>query len=217
MLCRVHRPLLVTLASAVLASGCAIAPNPLTEAEIELKAQDSLDRVAAEQEPVRGPIDLYEAMARALKYNLDHRVEAMEAALRIKELDLSQFNMLPNVVASSGYAARDNYNAATSINVLTGAESLAMSTSQEKQIVTADVTFSWNVLDFGLSYVRARQAADKYLIRSRSRPTSPACRPGSATIRSRTSSQAPRPSTTPDRWPFRFPSTTATAARSLPP
>ena len=48
--------------------------------------------------------------------------------------------------------------------MITGQQSLAQSTSQEKQIVTADVTFSWNVLDFGLSYIRARQAADKYLI-----------------------------------------------------
>jgi len=160
----VRRPLLVPCAAALLAGGCAISPDPLKELEIEAKAQDSLERVAARQEPVRGPIDLYEAMARALKYNLDHRVEALQAALRIKELDLAHFGLLPNVVASSGYAARNNYNAASSMNVLTGAESLATSTSQEKKILTADVTFSWNVLDFGLSYVRAQQAADKFLI-----------------------------------------------------
>ncbi|CAN0438464.1 unnamed protein product, partial [Phaeothamnion confervicola] len=103
-------------------------------------------------------------MARALKYNLDHRVEAMEASVRMKELDLAHFAMLPNAVAGSGYAARNNYNAASSQNVITGQQSLASSTSQEKQILTADVTFSWNVLDFGLSYIRARQAGDKYLI-----------------------------------------------------
>ncbi|MBS0242247.1 MAG: TolC family protein [Proteobacteria bacterium] len=103
-------------------------------------------------------------MARALKYNLDQRVEEMTAALRIKELDLSHYSLLPNVVASSGYAARDNWNASNSQNILTGAQSLPFSTSQEKQNDTADVAFSWNILDFGLSYVRARQAADKYLI-----------------------------------------------------
>lgn len=72
--------------------------------------------------------------------------------------------MLPNVVASSGYAARDNVNASSSTNVLTGTQSLAPSTSQERQMLTADVTFSWNILDFGLSYVRAQQAGDKFLI-----------------------------------------------------
>jgi outer membrane protein TolC len=36
--------------------------------------------------------------------------------------------------------------------------------SQEKAYNDGDITFSWNILDFALSYVRARQAADTYLI-----------------------------------------------------
>ena len=43
-------------------------------------------------------------------------------------------------------------------------ESLATSTSQDKRLRTSEIAFSWNVLDFGLSYVRARQTADKALI-----------------------------------------------------
>lgn len=145
-------------------SACAVLPSPLTQVELSVRAGDALRRVAVDQEPLLGPVDLYEAIARALKYNLDHRVEMMDAALRASELHLAHYNLLPNVVAGSGYTARDSFNASNSVNVLTGAESLATSTSQEKRIGTADVTFSWNVLDFGLSYVRARQAADKYLI-----------------------------------------------------
>ncbi|MEQ1713144.1 MAG: TolC family protein, partial [Hyphomicrobium sp.] len=45
-------------------------------------------------------------------------------------------------------------------------QSLATSTSQDRRIRTADIAFGWNVLDFGLSYVRARQAADKALIQN---------------------------------------------------
>ncbi len=152
------------LALALALGGCVVAPSSLSDEEISHRAQDNLARITANQEPVERAIDLYEAMARALKYNLDHRVEAMEAALRSRELDLAHFSLLPNVVANSGYAARNNFQASNSVNILTGAQSLATSTSQEKQISTADIAFSWNVLDFGLSYVRARQAADKYLI-----------------------------------------------------
>lgn len=155
--------LAATLA-AVLVSGCAVIPEPFLEAEIGDRVRDTYDRVDADQEPVSGPIDLYEAMARALKYNLDHRVEIMEAALRVKELDLSHYSLLPNAVVNSGFAERNNDNASNSVNVVTGAESLATSTSEERRFWTDDVTFSWNVLDFGLSYVRARQAADKFLI-----------------------------------------------------
>ncbi len=152
-----------TVAGLVL-PGCAVSPAPLTETELSARAADHLGRVTAVQEPVVGAIDLYEAMARALKYNLDHRVEVMDAALRSHELNLAHYGLLPNVVVNSGYAARDNFAASSSYNVLTNTQNFGASTSQEKNISTADVAFSWNILDFGLSYVRARQSADKYLI-----------------------------------------------------
>jgi outer membrane protein TolC len=167
-----RRSLLVFLASsAALAplAGCAVTPLVLGEGEISAKATDQLARVTADQEPVTGAIDLYEAMARALKYNLDHRVEAMDAALRARELDFAHYSLLPNLVASSGYAARDSFAASSSFNVITNNQNFGASTSQEKQISTSDVAFSWNVLDFGLSYVRARQSADKYLISQETR------------------------------------------------
>lgn len=155
---------IIAAAVATATSACMVTPSPLMESEVSQLAQDGYSRLADEQEPFSGAIDVYEAMARALKYNLDHRVEEMGVALRVAELDLAHFNLLPGVVATSGYAGRNNDNASNSVNVLTGVESLATSTSQERRIKTADIAFSWNILDFGLSYVRARQAADKYLI-----------------------------------------------------
>lgn len=145
-------------------TGCAVSPIPLSDGEVSSLAETSLTRVTADQEPVSGTIDFYEAVARALKYNLDQRVEEMTAAVRLKELDLAHFSLLPAATVNSGHAARDNWNASNSINILTGVESLATSTSQEKRLSTSDVIFSWNILDFGLSYIRARQAADKVLV-----------------------------------------------------
>lgn len=144
--------------------GCALSPEPLNDADISWRAEAVAEQMTADQEPVRGTVDLYEAMARALKYNLDHRVEVMQTALRIRELDVAHFALLPNAVVNTGYAERNNYNAANSVNVLTGVQNFATSTSQEKANLNNDAAFSWNVLDFGLSYVKARQAADQYLI-----------------------------------------------------
>lgn len=150
--------------AAALCGGCAVVPNPMSDSEASFLADASLVRVTADQEPITGPIDLHEAMARALKYNLDHRVEQMNAALRVKELDLADYSMLPSVVAGSGYSGRNNDSASNSRNIQTGGQSLPFSTSQERQLTTSDVSFSWNILDFGLSYVRAQQAADRFLI-----------------------------------------------------
>lgn len=163
------RALVVAALAAPLIAGCAIAPNPLTSTELSENAQTVAAQVTADQEPVHGAIDLYEAMARALKYNLDHRVELMQAAVRVRELDVAHFALLPNAVAGSGWASRDNYLASSSTNIFTGQQSLVTSTSSDRSIGTADVTFSWNVLDFGLSYIKARQAADQFLVAEEAR------------------------------------------------
>lgn len=118
------------------------------------------------QPAVTGPIGVNAAIARALRFNLDHQVELAEHAVRERELDLAHYSLLPNLTANAGHAARNRFNASSSRNVLTGVESLATSTSQDKELDTRDVSFGWNILDFGLSYVRARQAADKALIQN---------------------------------------------------
>lgn len=157
---------LTTSITAALLGGCAVSPSELTQGELQVIADEKLASVTAGQEPVSGAIDLYEAIARALKYNLDHQVELAEQAVRERELELSHYSLLPTLVAGSGYAGRDRFSASNSVNVLTGVESLATSTSQDKRMRTADMEFGWNVLDFGLSYIKARQAADKVLIQN---------------------------------------------------
>jgi outer membrane protein TolC len=156
--------IIIGCSALALLGGCAVTPKPLTPSEIDTTAQKNWDIVDAEQEPVGAPIDLYEAMARGLKYNLDYKVEMMEEALKTRELNLSRYDMLPQLVASGGYAGRNNFSGASSLSLITRRQSLEPSTSAEKNLFTADLTLSWDVLDFGLSYVRAQQRADEVLI-----------------------------------------------------
>lgn len=90
------------LAGTVLA-GCAVQTEPLTVQELNAVAEDRAARVIQkDQEPVTQSIDLYEAMARAIKYNLDHQVEIKQKALRFNEMQLSRRDM----VARSGGLGR---------------------------------------------------------------------------------------------------------------
>ncbi len=149
---------------ALLLAGCSVQPKAFDANENQARSADLVVRANADQEPVTGPIDLYEAMARAIKYNLDGRVELMNLALAQRELDLSRYDMLPKLVATVDYGGRDNYSGGISKSLLTGQTSLEPSTSSEKNVVQSDLTLSWDVLDFGLSYVRAKQAADRVSI-----------------------------------------------------
>jgi len=151
-------------ASIAVLAGCSVTPAPLTKTELTLRVDRNLKSLTADQEPVGGAIGLYEAMARALKYNLDYKVAMMEEAVRGRELDRARFDMLPQLVANAGYNGRSNDSGASSRSLLTGRQSLEPSTSSERQTTAADLSLSWDVLDFGVSYARAKQTADQRLI-----------------------------------------------------
>ena len=132
-------------------SGCAIKPIPLTTDEVRTRAQEDRNVLTKDQEPVAGPIDLYEAMARALKYNLDARVELMHKMLAQTQLDLSHYAMLPRLAANAGFDGRNNFTGGVGRSLISEAQNLTPFTSAEKNIFSADLSLSWNVLDFGLS------------------------------------------------------------------
>ncbi|MBD9680864.1 TolC family protein, partial [Pseudomonas sp. PDM18] len=107
---------------------------------------------------------LNDALARAIKYNLEGRLKVMEQALASRQVDLATFDMLPRMALEAGYAGRNNVSASSSKSVLTNQQSLEPSTSQDRDRDVADLTMVWNVLDFGVSYVSAKQQADQRLI-----------------------------------------------------
>lgn len=148
----------------IVVHGCALKPIPLTTDEIQARVSADRAVLTKEQEPLNGPVDLYEAIARALKYNLDARVELMHKMLAQTQLDLSHYAMLPRLAANAGFDGRNNFPGGVAQSLLTGRQVLEPFTSAEKNIFSADLSLSWNVLDFGLSYIRAKQAADDVLI-----------------------------------------------------
>ncbi len=145
-------------------AGCTVSPTPFTDEEIDVFAADKRRRaVSANQEPVSQSIDLYEAMARALKYNLDHQLEMSEVALRYAELSDGEFDMLPDLVARVDWSDRSNTPFQSSITN-DGEESDVLTSSQDPGSYYAGLELSWDVLDYGLSYYRSKQNADRVLI-----------------------------------------------------
>ena len=145
-------------------SGCAVTSQPIERSASEARAQSDLQSMFADQEPLSAPLTLHEAMARAVKYNLEARLKVMEEALAQRQVDLASFDMLPRMAMSAGYAGRNNISASSSQSIETGTQSLEPSTSQDRDRGVADLTMVWNVLDFGVSYVSAKQQGDQRLI-----------------------------------------------------
>ncbi|SMQ27778.1 Outer membrane protein TolC [Pseudomonas helmanticensis] len=149
---------------ALAVSGCAVTSEPIERSVSEQRAKSDLQNMYKDQEPLRGPLTLHQAMARAVKYNLEGRLKIMEEALAKRQLDLASFDMLPRMALDAGYVGRNNVNASSSQSVRTGTQSLEPSTSQDRDRDVADLTMVWNVLDFGVSYISAKQQGDQRLI-----------------------------------------------------
>lgn len=162
------KKLIYVVFAGVVASGCSVNPKPLSMEELADKSTTLLEDYTADQEEITQAISLHEAMARAIKYNLDYKVEVFEEALRGSESKLASLDMLPDLVFRAGLSDRNNYSGSRSSALLgsnsVGNQSLVSSTSSEKDVITSDLELSWDVLDFGLSYVRAKQQADGVLI-----------------------------------------------------
>lgn len=144
--------------------GCSMGLDPLTPVEHQQRVSSDLQAMFDAQEPVTRPISLYEAMARAVKYNLDHRLKLVETAHGMGQFSLAQSLLLPTMSASGGYNGRNNFSGSSSRSLTTGAQSLETSTSQDRDRITGDLGITWNILDFGVSYFRAKQQADRALI-----------------------------------------------------
>ncbi|WGL18448.1 TolC family protein [Microbulbifer bruguierae] len=144
-------------------AACSVTPEAIDEASVDQRASTDWMTVFGNQQPVTGPIDLNEAIARAIAYNMDNRLKLMEAVVANRNLRLSRWDMLPEIAASAGYHHRNKQHFASSEDV-NGNQSLAQSTSLDKTYSTAGLELSWNVLDFGINYLSAKQAADGVMI-----------------------------------------------------
>ncbi|MYN44209.1 TolC family protein [Pseudoduganella sp. FT93W] len=151
-----------------LLTGCStlkVEQSQLTLPEVRSTLERDKAHLARDVEPLTGVLTLDGAIARAIKYNADRRLRAMEEAVAQGTLDLGQFDLLPKVIASAGYRDRNNDLITRSTDSVTGTPSLAHPyISSSRQSVTSEVGISWSLLDFGQSYYAARQNADRVLI-----------------------------------------------------
>ncbi len=148
---------------AALFAGCTVLPIPLDRAERDKLGSDARESLFVGQEPIAGPLTLSEAIARAIKYQAEYRVRLMEEAASLGQLDVAQFDLLPKLAVNAGYSTRSNDSFGFGFSQ-SGTIAANPSASSERSHTTGSIGFTWSVLDFGLSYFRAKQLADQKLI-----------------------------------------------------
>lgn len=156
--------LLVSGSMLVLLTACAMAPESFTAAELAQAGKDDRAEMFNANEPLAGRMTISEAIARALKYNLDRRAKSMEEALAANQTKVDRWDLLPKLVADAGATTRSVPHATVSEDLNTHVRGTNPTFSTDPDNATADLGLSWNVLDFGLSYFSAKQNADRVLI-----------------------------------------------------
>jgi outer membrane protein TolC len=144
--------------------GCASPNKPIDTNAIAVELNQRLRDQIESEDKIDGQVSLYDAMARALKYNLDQKIELAEIVMRERQLEARSADMLPTLVAGMNGAARNNDAGSRSKSLLTGRESLEPSTSSERTSISGDLALSWDMLDYGLARVRQRQQVDERMI-----------------------------------------------------
>ncbi|MCQ2965185.1 MAG: TolC family protein [Alphaproteobacteria bacterium] len=147
-----------------MASACSVETEPSSDWERAVRVDRDIQEMFGDQRVniISRPFTIYEAMARALKYNLNARLKTMETVLAAKNIDISTTNQLPGLLAKAGYDSKQEYEAIVS-------NSLKNSYKKQNDIDESSVHVSWNALDFGVSYYQAKQNANNVLIVNESR------------------------------------------------
>ena len=161
---RKSRRLVGACVVAIAVTACAGSPEPLTVGAKRNVIEDDRRILFDDVERINGPLTVYDAIARTLKYNLEKRSAAMEEAIVRGELEIANLALLPEIAASAGYVGRSNTAASSSRSVSSGQESLEASTSQDRNRVTTQLSVTWNILDFGVGYYQAKHTADQKLV-----------------------------------------------------
>ena len=164
---------ILILLALFLITACVRSPQPISLFETEEKAFKDISNIEEIKKNNKAweenlEIDLYTAIALAIKNNKELKIKLLENALANRQIDKIKFEMLPSLAANAGYSGSDKYRTTTSANVsnadTAGAMGTTYTTSSEKSVANQDIGFTWNALDFGLSYIKAGQSNNRYLI-----------------------------------------------------
>ncbi|OPZ78057.1 MAG: hypothetical protein BWY78_00753 [Alphaproteobacteria bacterium ADurb.Bin438] len=107
----------------------------------------------------QGEIGIYQAYARAVKVNLASRFDKMSQIIKQDLSNVNDYELLPKIVALSGYNVRysNDWNGLISSSRLKGSE------TNNDSIDNSSLALSTNVLDFSVVYSSAKTSKDEAL------------------------------------------------------
>jgi outer membrane protein TolC len=111
------------------------------------------------------PLTLKEIIELSLERNLDLRVKALDFAYQYELTTGAKLKMLPQIIAEGEISGRNRNTGSTYQSLIPPTPSIPPSVSSQENVCRYDLNFTWSLLDFGISYYRARQELYKTVTR----------------------------------------------------
>ncbi|MEM6811117.1 MAG: TolC family protein [Pseudomonadota bacterium] len=159
--------IIMAFSGASILLGCNSRSEPIETSALIETIQN--DRAVIYQKPeisqgLNEKLRIEDALALAIKYNLDTKVSEMDELIAADDVDLQMLSALPTVTTNLQRQGRNNRGGSSSFSLLTNSESLEPSISQEQYRNVVQLTTEWNLLDAGINLWRGKSVSDQLLI-----------------------------------------------------
>ena len=108
---------IILMSLVLLVGACSQTPEPLIKEQVQLSSQEDYEYLKETSKAAPLEIDLYQAIAIAIKNNRDLRLNLMDSALSQGQMDVVKFDMLPKLSVNAGYKVLEKHPASTSVNM----------------------------------------------------------------------------------------------------
>lgn len=152
------------LAVLLIPAGCSRLHDTV-DCQRELRAEVEWDCLLDRSDIPSSPLDLEEIIEFALCRNLDLLVKAQEYAFHHETTTAAKLRMIPSLLFAGELSARDKNTGSFSYSLAPAVPPAPPSISSERDVKRYDIRFAWKLLDFGISYYRARQEAEHAFVR----------------------------------------------------
>ncbi len=147
----------------LLASGCTAA-RLNTPALRATNAEQDMAFVGKLPRALEGALTLQQAISYALAHNVETQLAEMQRAIQEEALTGKKMQMLPSLMAEYEVTGRSKSVPMRAEDPDTGATTLSPSITSDRTTQDVKVTLAWNVLDFGVTYFKARQSLNRISI-----------------------------------------------------
>lgn len=110
------------------------------------------------------PLTLQDILDITLERNLDLMVKSQEIAIQQEIATHEKLGLIPDLIAGGIISERDSLRGSSSESLDPSVNPAPPSFSSERMTKLWDLTFTWHLLDFGLSYYRSRQEVNRTLM-----------------------------------------------------